>query len=791
MRKRIRLAHKLVALLIITVVVSVMVPSVLLIHRGTEAITDKVHSLLLYEAAAGRRAVRNKLGEDVRRVMALYDDLRRQAVADIPSRELFEINEDLTGLACYDADGRLQWSLARNAQVAAVAANWDELRNLESYDLVAPGEGGRVANAPGRVNICVGTTPQSLQAGMVLISAAVADGDKSRTLVTQWRLSSYGQLLESMDVSARGYGILVSGDGLLLAHPGAVHFAQGEPPVWTRPGYDLNYLNLVRHALNDGETEQMHYESESRQKVVAAWQIVPQVGWAVIAQQPEKEAMAAVRRMTYEVILAGTATAIVAILLGLMIVGQIIRPLESLAVAANRVGAGDLSHPVGVSTSDEVGQLALAFNEMQVRLGEMYDKLERMVAARTRETQETSDFLNSVLDSSTEYSIIATDLRGTILSYNEGSRRIYGYDPEEIIGAPISILIPRVATESVKNREILRHVRREGTYSGETVRVRKGGRRFPVRFVMTLRYDDAGKPVGYTTISRDITEQKEMEAKLREYTENLEALVAANTRELKETNEQLMRANKLKAEFLASMSHELRTPLNAVIGFGDVLHDEIVGKLNDEQKQIVADILESGRQLLNLINDILDLSKMDAGRMILCPEDVEIGVVFDEVKTIIQGMAVRKGISLSFHQKPDNLRIRVDRVKLLQILYNLLSNAVKFTPDGGSVRVEAEAAEAETVFHIIDTGVGIPQEMHELIFEEFRQVDGRLSRQYGGTGLGLALTRKMVQLHGGTITVQSQTDRGSVFMFTIPHESPVQEENEPEPTCSQPSQPQV
>lgn len=790
MRKRIRLAHKLVALLIVTVVVSVMVPSVLLIHRGTEALTGKVHSLLLYEANAGLRAVRNKLGEDVRRVMTLYDDLRRQAVADAPSRELFGISDDLTGLACYDAEGRLQWSLARNAQAEAATVNWDELRNLESYNLISPVEGGRAANAPGRVNICVGTTRQSLQAGMMLISATVADGDNPRTLVTQWRLSGYGQLLESMDVSARGYGMLVSGDGLLLAHPGAAHIAQGgQPPVWTRPGYDLNYLNLVRHALNDGETEQMHYESESRQKVVAAWQTVPQVGWVVIAMQPEKEAMAAVRRMTYEVILAGAVTVIVAILLGLMIVGQIIKPLESLAVAANRVGAGDLSHPVGVSTSDEVGQLALAFNEMQVRLGEMYDKLERMVAARTRETQETSDFLNSVLDSSTEYSIIATDLRGTILSYNEGSRRIYGYDPEEIIGAPISILIPRVATESAKNREILRHVRREGTYSGETVRVRKGGRRFPVRFVMTLRYDDAGKPVGYTTISRDITEQKEMEAKLREYTENLEALVAANTRELKETNEQLMRANKLKAEFLASMSHELRTPLNAVIGFGDVLRDEIVGKLNDEQKQIVSDILESGRQLLNLINDILDLSKMDAGRMIICPEDVEIGVVFDEVKTIIQGMAVRKGISLSFHQKPDNLRIRVDRVKLLQILYNLLSNAVKFTPDGGSVRVEAEAAETETVFHVIDTGVGIPPEMHELIFEEFRQVDGRLSRQYGGTGLGLALTRKMVQLHGGIITVQSQEDRGSVFMFTIPHESPVQEEDEP--SYSQPSQQQV
>ena len=152
-------------------------------------------------------------------------------------------------------------------------------------------------------------------------------------------------------------------------------------------------------------------------------------------------------------------------------------------------------------------------------------------------------------------------------------------------------------------------------------------------------------------------------------------------------------------------------------------------------------------------------------------------------------MAVRKSIGLSFSQKPDELQIRVDRVKLLQILYNLLSNAVKFTPDGGSVRVEAESGETETIFHIIDTGVGIPDDMHTLIFEEFRQVDARLSRQYGGTGLGLALTKRMVELHGGIITVQSEMDRGSIFTFTIPHEIPAPTEENA--VYSQSSQQQV
>ncbi len=787
MRRHIRLAHKLVALVIATVLVSVIVPSVLLIHLGTEELTAKVHGLLLNEARAGERAVRSKLGEDVRRMMALADEMRRSSTRAALARDLLDNSDDLLSVSCYGRDNKMRWHEVRASLASAQPASDDlampEVDKLAEYDLLMPGESGRPWS---QVKIRVGTTAESLEAGSLIIAATASDVSGTFTLVSSWRLSSYGQLLESKD----GHGILVSRQGLLLAHPAAISSAQpAQPPYWAQAGHDLGSLEMVQHALKGSADYNMHYQSESGDKVVAAWQDVPQVDWVVIAQQPEHEAMAAVRQMVHVAILVGGATAIVAILLGLAIVNQITRPLEYLAEAANRVGAGDLSHPVGVSTSDEVGQLALAFNEMQVRLGEMYDKLERMVAARTRETQETSDFLNSVLDSSTEYSIIATDLQGTILSYNEGSRRIYGYDPEEIIGAPISILIPNVHAEVAKGREILRHVRLEGTYSGETVRVRKGGRRFPVRFVMTLRYDDSGKPVGYTTISRDITEQKEMEAKLREYTENLEALVAANTRELKETNEQLLRANKLKAEFLASMSHELRTPLNAVIGFGDVLHDEMVGKLNTDQKQIVSDILESGRQLLNLINDILDLSKMDAGRMILCPEEVDVSMIFSEVKTIIQGMAVRKGISLSFRQQPNDLQIRVDRVKLLQILYNLLSNAVKFTGDGGSVRVEAEDRGQETVFNVIDTGLGIPADMHQLIFEEFRQVDGRLSRQYGGTGLGLALTKKMVELHGGTIQVQSEPEKGSVFTFTIPREIPAQ--GDEAELYGQPSQQQV
>jgi len=153
--------------------------------------------------------------------------------------------------------------------------------------------------------------------------------------------------------------------------------------------------------------------------------------------------------------------------------------------------------------------------------------------------------------------------------------------------------------------------------------------------------------------------------------------------------------------------------------------------------------------------------------------------VFEEVQTIVEGMAVHKGLSLSFREEPRGILLRADRTKLLQILYNLLSNAVKFTPSGGSLDVVAEQNDVETVFRVADTGIGIPAEALELIFEEFRQVDSRLNREYGGTGLGLSLTKKLVSLHGGKISVESRVDQGSTFIFTIPRVLPASGPDEP------------
>ena len=238
--------------------------------------------------------------------------------------------------------------------------------------------------------------------------------------------------------------------------------------------------------------------------------------------------------------------------------------------------------------------------------------------------------------------------------------------------------------------------------------------------------------------------------------------------EIREKSRQLEIANKHKSEFLANMSHELRTPLNAIIGFSEVLNDRMFGDLNDDQGEFVRDIHESGKHLLSLINDILDLSKVEAGRMELVPGEFEIGAAIDNAITLVKERASRHRIGLSYEIGPELRIVVADERKLKQILLNLLSNAVKFTPEGGKVRVTARRLGDGFEIAVSDTGVGIAPEDQEAVFEEFRQVGRDYIRKAEGTGLGLALARKFVELHGGRIRLESEVGKGSTFTFHVP-----------------------
>lgn len=232
----------------------------------------------------------------------------------------------------------------------------------------------------------------------------------------------------------------------------------------------------------------------------------------------------------------------------------------------------------------------------------------------------------------------------------------------------------------------------------------------------------------------------------------------------KETAEYASRA---KSDFLANMSHELRTPLNAIIGFAEILRDELVGSINAEQKECINDIHISGQHLLEMINDILDLSKIEAGKMVLQLEEFSIVEAVEEVNAIITALAVKKDLDLSLTYNRD-CTIEADRIKFKQIFYNLLSNAVKFTPEGGKVTTKLEVNETELCAQVIDTGIGISEADQAKLFAPFTQIDTSKSRRYGGTGLGLALTQRLIALHGGGISVRSQEGSGSSFTLRIP-----------------------
>jgi len=249
----------------------------------------------------------------------------------------------------------------------------------------------------------------------------------------------------------------------------------------------------------------------------------------------------------------------------------------------------------------------------------------------------------------------------------------------------------------------------------------------------------------------DITQQKNVEEKLKKHTAEIEI------------------ANKSKSDFLANMSHELRTPLNAIIGFSELLKDEIIGQLLPKQKNYITDIFLSGKHLLSLLNDILDLSKIEAGKMTLELEKTEIPLLFERSLSIVKEKALRHNIKLKLDIEEDVRQIYVDTRKMKQIIYNLLSNAVKFTPDGGRIYIKVKRVSNLLEFSVEDTGIGISKENIKKVFSPFVQLESSMNRKHEGTGLGLSLLKCIVELHEGSVEVKSELGKGSCFTVRIPY----------------------
>jgi PAS domain S-box-containing protein len=344
------------------------------------------------------------------------------------------------------------------------------------------------------------------------------------------------------------------------------------------------------------------------------------------------------------------------------------------------------------------------------------------------------------------------------LAVNRAAVRKYGYSSDEFLGLTIRdirppeaipLLLQSVNTVQDGNEKvgIWKHRKKDGTDIDVEI----------TSYAMNF----AGRAAD-VVVAVDVTQRTRDEAEKRKFTEKL----AASNHELELRNREVERATKLKSKFLASMSHELRTPLNAIVGFSDLLAEGSPGQLNDKQKRFVNHIKQGSGHLLQLINDILDLSKIEAGQLELRNEEFSVKDALPEVLSTIHPLAIAKNIEIE-QKLGGKSRVKADRVRFKQILYNLLSNAVKFTPQGGRVGIECIDYWDFVRVAVTDTGIGIREEDQKVIFEEFRQVEGGNGSTSEGTGLGLAITKRLVEQQGGQISVESQLGKGSRFTFTL------------------------
>ncbi len=403
--------------------------------------------------------------------------------------------------------------------------------------------------------------------------------------------------------------------------------------------------------------------------------------------------------------------------------------------------------------------------EAERKRGELMES-ERAARERAVAGQRFSLLLEAAPDA-----ILEVDPRGRIVLVNTEAERLFQRSRGELVGLQVETLLPerfRGGHFAHRAHYGAHPVRRPMGAGLDLYAVRKDGTEFAVDINLSPLTEEPEE--GHVMcVLRDVSQRRGVEEKIRVLNQNLErrsSELAAANQELSVRNQEVERANRLKSEFLASMSHELRTPLNTILGFSELLSEQNAGPLNDKQKRFLAHIQHDASHLLALINDVLDLSKIEAGRLELRLEEFPMAVAAAEVLTSIRPLAATKGISLD-SDLDTQLALHADRLRFKEILYNLLSNAIKFTPSGGRVWIESSMAEGSVRIQVGDTGIGIGLEDQQEIFESFRQVSATTKGVREGTGLGLAITKRLVEHHGGRIWVESELGRGSRFFFTL------------------------
>ena len=388
-----------------------------------------------------------------------------------------------------------------------------------------------------------------------------------------------------------------------------------------------------------------------------------------------------------------------------------------------------------------------------------FAKVTRDLTERKRaeeELRQSEARFRLLVQSVKDYGIFMLDPGGHIVSWNDGAERIKGYSEQDILGRHFSTFYPEEDLAWDKPAMELRVATAEGRFEDEGWRVKKDGSRFWANVVITALWNSQGELVGFAKVTRDLTERRAAEQQAIE-----------DARKVAEAEA----ANRAKSEFLATMSHELRTPLNAISGYVDLLAFGVHGPLTEPQLDALERVRSSQRHLLTLINDLLNFSRVEAGRLSYDLQPVLLAEVVAAVEPMVETQAQARNIALQW-QAPDETAVaRADRARAEQIVLNLVTNAIKYTEPGGRVMVRHRAAEDRAIVEVSDTGVGIAPEFVEAVFEPFTQVGRSLTSAHEGAGLGLAISRDLARAMDGDLTLESTAGQGSTFTLWLPRVS--------------------
>ncbi len=606
------------------------------------------------------------------------------------------------------------------------------------------------------------------------MSIAMAQIGGAGVVVAEVNLKFIWDVVSRIKIGQAGRAYVVDATGALIAHPDISLVLQKTT---------MAALPQVAAALAGAEEVTIARDLQGR-RVLTARAAIPSLHWVVFAEQPLQEALASLRASIQRTVILIVLGVLAAVLASLLLARRMVQPIRALQEGAAKIGAGDLGQRLELTTGDEIEVLAHQFNQMTSQLQESYATLEQRVDERTRELREsleqqtsTAEILrainSSLVDLQPVFDAIArSTVRLTDAAFG-GVARSDGRTVQLVAwqGTPVPLdgMAPRgpIGTMLAECRIVqCADLQNDARAEYREVGAATGHRAFVA--VPLLRDDAAiGGILAARTEPRPFSDKQI--ALLQTFADQA-VLAIANVRlfeEIQEKSRQLEAANRHKSEFLANMSHELRTPLNAILGYTELIQDGIYGNVPERITEVLGRVDKSGRHLLGLINDVLDISKIEAGRLQLSLTEYSMKEVAQTVFSSVEALAAERRLGLKLAVADGLDPVYGDERRIAQVLLNLVGNAIKFT-EAGEVRIEVTRTGGQVRVAVVDSGPGIAPDDQERIFREFEQVDTSSTRTKGGTGLGLSIARRIVELHGGRIGVESQVGRGSTFWFTVP-----------------------